>query len=78
MAPADLPPGPAGGWWNFGGLLREVYLRAVREADISRVQVRTLLPCPHCAATIEVQAIVRNLGRRRSRSASAATTAAPP
>jgi glycosyl hydrolase family 2 len=60
----DLPPGPAGGWWNFGGLLREVYLRAVREADISRVQVRTLLPCPHCAATIKVQARVRNLGRQ--------------
>ena len=42
--PADLPPGPAGGWWNFGGILREVYLRAVREADISRMQVRTACP----------------------------------
>jgi beta-glucuronidase len=61
---ADLPAGPSGGWWNFGGLQREVYLRAVREADISRVQVHTLLPCPRCAATIEVQAVVRNLGRQ--------------
>ena len=26
---AALPPGPGGGWWNFGGLQREVYLRAV-------------------------------------------------
>jgi beta-glucuronidase len=43
---ADLPPGPSGGWWNFGGLQREVYLRAVQRADMSQVQVRTLLPCP--------------------------------
>jgi Glycosyl hydrolases family 2, TIM barrel domain/Glycosyl hydrolases family 2, sugar binding domain/Glycosyl hydrolases family 2 len=63
-SPGDLPPGPAGGWWNFGGLQREVYVRAVREADIARVQVRTLLPCSHCPATIEVQAVVRNLERR--------------
>ena len=60
-AKGDLPPGPASGWWNFGGILREVYLRSVREADVSGVQVRTLLPCPRCAATVEVQASVRNL-----------------
>ena len=24
---ASLPPGPVGGWWNFGGINREVYLR---------------------------------------------------
>jgi len=44
--PSDLPPGPGGSWWNYGGLLREVYLRAVQVADLSQVQVRTLLPCP--------------------------------
>ena len=31
---ADLPPGPGGGWWNYGGILREVYLRAVQTADL--------------------------------------------
>jgi Glycosyl hydrolases family 2, sugar binding domain len=25
----DLPPGPGGGWWNYGGILREVLLRSV-------------------------------------------------
>jgi len=58
---ADLPPGPGGGWWNFGGLLREVYLRAVARADISTVQVRTLLGCfTGCPAQIVEQVSVRN------------------
>ena len=34
---ADLPPGPGGRWWNYGGILREVYLRAVQPADLSQV-----------------------------------------
>ena len=57
---SDLPPSP-GGWWNFGGLLREVYLRAVQAVDIQRAQVRPLLPCPTCAASIDEQAVLRNL-----------------
>jgi beta-glucuronidase len=59
--PTDLPPGPGGGWWNFGGLLREVYLRAVQRADLSQVLVTPVLPCPSCAATIQEQAAVRNV-----------------
>jgi beta-glucuronidase len=39
--PTDLPPGPRGGWWNYGGLLREVYLRPVKDLDISEVVTRT-------------------------------------
>jgi beta-glucuronidase len=65
--PADLPPGPGGGWWNFGGILREVYLRAVQAADLQQVQVRPVLPCPRCSATIEEQAIVRNVTSRPER-----------
>jgi beta-glucuronidase len=48
-------------WWNYGGILREVYLRAVAKADLQQVQVRPLLPCPGCAATISEQALVRNV-----------------
>ncbi|HWF72987.1 MAG TPA: glycoside hydrolase family 2 TIM barrel-domain containing protein [Solirubrobacteraceae bacterium] len=59
--PADFPPGPGGQWWNYGGLLEEVYLRAVAGADISQVQVRPVLPCPTCNATIAEQAAIRNL-----------------
>jgi beta-glucuronidase len=38
----DLPPGPGGGWWNFGGLLREVYLRPVQQLDIQELLTRTV------------------------------------
>jgi beta-glucuronidase len=58
--PASLPPGPGGGWWNFGGINQEVYLRSVQRADLSLVQVRPVLPCPTCAATIKEQATVTN------------------
>jgi len=61
--PGDLPPGPGGGWWNYGGLLREVYLRAVQRADLEQVQVRPVLPCLTCAAKIEEQVLVRNVTR---------------
>ena len=57
----DLPPGPSGLWWNYGGITREVYLRAAARADIARVRIRPLLRCLRCAAKIEEQAIIRNV-----------------
>jgi beta-glucuronidase len=57
---SSLPPGPGGGWWNFGGIQREVYLRAVSRADISMARVRPILPCPTCAATVQEQATITN------------------
>jgi beta-glucuronidase len=65
--PADLPPGPGGQWWNYGGILREVYLRAVQTADLSQVQIQTLHPCPTCAATIREQVRVRNVTGARQK-----------
>jgi beta-glucuronidase len=59
--PSDVPAGPSGGWWNYGGVLREVYLRPVHGADIERVMVRPVLGCARCAATIEAQAVIRNV-----------------
>jgi beta-glucuronidase len=61
----DLPPGPGGGWFNYGGITREVYLRAVQRADITQVQVRPILRCPTCSATIEEQAVIRNVSAKR-------------
>src|SRR5437764_12993464 len=58
--PADLPPGPGGGWWNFGGLLRAVYLRAVSGVDISQADIVPHGPSPGCPATIEAHAPARN------------------
>ena len=63
-SPSDFPPGPGIGWWDFGGILREVYIRAVQVADLAQVQVRPLLPCPTCAATIQEQVLVRNMTGR--------------
>ena len=63
--PSDIPSGPSGGWWNYGGLVREVYIRPVDRADLSQVLVRPLLPCPSCAAVIDEQAVVRNVTAAR-------------
>jgi beta-glucuronidase len=63
----DIPPArltlegaPNGGWWNYGGILGDVYLRRVQSLDFSRVQVRPLLACATCAATIAYRVTVRN------------------
>ena len=57
---ASLPPGPSGGWWNFGGINREVYLRSVQRVDMNPVVIRPILPCPTCAATVNEQVTVDN------------------
>ena len=56
----SLPPGPSGGWWNYGGINREVYLRAVQRVDMNPVVIRPILPCPTCAATVHEQVTVDN------------------
>jgi beta-glucuronidase len=63
----DLPPadrsGPGavvGGWWNYGGLLREVYLREVDSIDMQSVQVLPHLACASCAAAVTYSVIVHN------------------
>jgi beta-glucuronidase len=69
LGPGDLPAGPygttgtpaVGGWWNYGGILGDVYLRPVQEANLEQVIVRPELPCPTCAATIDEQALVHNV-----------------
>jgi beta-glucuronidase len=38
----SLPPGPSGGWWNYGGILREVYLRPIDKLDIAELLTRTV------------------------------------
>jgi beta-glucuronidase len=70
----DFPPSgltgsgdPAGGWWNYGGILREVYLQRVDRIDITNVVVRPDLPCATCAATVLARVVVRNYGDRTAR-----------
>ena len=50
-----------GGWWNFGGLLREVYVRKIDTVDIPQVQVLPRLPKLRGPAKVEVRALVRNM-----------------
>ena len=75
--PTDLPPArltvegaPNGGWWNYGGILGDVYLRRVDRLDFSRVEVRPSLPCPTCAAAVRYRVTLHNYGTK-----TAATTA---
>lgn len=71
----ELPPsgssgsghGYVGGWWNYGGLLREVYLRRVNGIDIEQALVVPHLPCASCAARISYTVIVHNYDARPQR-----------
>ncbi len=56
-----------GGWWNFGGLSREVTLRPVGAVDVERAQALTGPRCRRCAARVEIRALVRNRSRRARR-----------
>jgi Glycosyl hydrolases family 2, TIM barrel domain/Glycosyl hydrolases family 2, sugar binding domain/Glycosyl hydrolases family 2 len=67
--PTDFPPSglsttgvPTGGWWNYGGLLREVYLRKIDAVDFTTVSVLPDLPCGTCDAHVTYSATIRNYG----------------
>jgi beta-galactosidase/beta-glucuronidase len=53
-----------GGWWNFGGILREVYARRVDTVDIEDVHVLPRLPRRGRPARVEVRTLLRNFTRR--------------
>ena len=71
--PYDIPPLSTqnnrfeGGWWNYNGILREVYLRKIRKLDIVHAFVRSRLRCRRCAARVQVEVSVRNLSSHRRR-----------
>ncbi|HEX8975114.1 MAG TPA: glycoside hydrolase family 2 TIM barrel-domain containing protein [Solirubrobacteraceae bacterium] len=61
---SDIPAGFGGGAWNYGGILREVYLRTAQRADLSQAVIRPSLACPACAATVSAFVTVRNVTSR--------------
>jgi beta-glucuronidase len=73
--PTDFPPvrdigaarRPSGGWWNYNGILREVYLRRIGPVDLKAFGVRPILPCRRCPASAAVRLLLRNPGRRAVR-----------
>jgi beta-glucuronidase len=58
---------PSGGWWNYGGLLGEVYLRRVSRVDLPVVRVLPDLPCRTCAGRIRFKVRARSYARRPQR-----------
>jgi beta-glucuronidase len=69
--PTDFPPSglsatgvPTGGWWNYGGILREVYLRQIKDIDFNTVSVLPDLPCGTCDAHVDYKATLRNYGTK--------------
>jgi beta-glucuronidase len=67
--PAPFNGFGTGGWWNSGGLLREVYVRPVDTLDIEDVRVLPRLRCVRCDSRVEVRLRVRNLSRRERKAA---------
>ena len=58
---------PSGGWWNYGGILREVYLRRVGRVDMPHFLAQPSLPCRACDASVLVRARLRNMSSRTQR-----------
>ena len=54
-----------GGWWNFGGLLREVYVRKIDTIDIDDVHVLSHLPKVGGPAKVDVRAYLRNMTSKK-------------
>jgi len=65
--PASFNGFGTGGWWNFGGMSREVYVRPVRRIDVERVGVLPRIRCTRCPARVEARTLVRNTGRKARR-----------
>src|SRR4051794_24409111 len=64
----DFPPAglntdgvPTGGWWNYSGIQREVYLKKLDEAAFQKVLVRPDLPCGTCDASVKLQINLKNV-----------------
>ncbi len=70
----DFPPAglntdgvPTGGWWNYSGIQREVYLRKMDTVDFQKVQVRPVIDCGTCAASVRVAINLKNVTREGQR-----------
>jgi beta-glucuronidase len=53
-----------GGWWNFGGILREVYMRRIDTVDVEDVHVLPRLRRVGGPAKVEVRTTLRNFMKR--------------
>jgi beta-glucuronidase len=71
----DIPPaGRERGWWNYGGILREVYLRKVGNLDLGDPQV---IATPGNPAQVTFGAEIRNAGATAAPADVALTVSGP-
>ena len=69
--PTDFPPGrvsrstqlPTGGWWNYGGILREAYLQRIETMELESGIVNPRLGCRTCDSTVVMETRLRNVAR---------------
>jgi beta-glucuronidase len=66
--PTDFPPSglsstgnATGGWWNYGGILREVYVEKLDTVQFNTVRVLPRIACGTCPATIDVTVALENV-----------------
>jgi beta-glucuronidase len=66
--PTDFPPsglsttgGATGGWWNYGGIQREVYLEKLDTVSFNTVRVLPSLACAACPADIDFTLALENV-----------------
>ncbi|HKP20141.1 MAG TPA: glycoside hydrolase family 2 TIM barrel-domain containing protein [Thermoleophilaceae bacterium] len=62
--PAEFNGFGTGGWWNFGGILREVYMRRIDTVDVEDVHVLPRLRRVGGAAKVEVRTTLRNFTKK--------------
>ena len=75
--PAPFNGYGVGGWWNFGGILREVYVRPVDSVDVQEVDALPRLRCLRCEARVAVRALVRNVTSKKRKVALAVLVRGP-
>lgn len=64
-----------GGWWNDGGIPREVTLRYADQFDVSPLQITPDLPCKTCAGQVRYRMTVTNVSAGTRKATISATIA---
>src|SRR4051794_22257374 len=66
--PTDFPPSglsstgtATGGWWNYGGIQREVYLEKLDTVSFNTVRVLPKLACGRCPADVDFTIALENV-----------------
>ncbi len=64
-----------GGWWNDGGIPREITLRYADQVDVSPLQITPDLPCKSCSGIVRYRMTVTNVAAGTRKAMVSATIA---